>query len=169
MAITGMHNKAGQTFTSVGLPIDPIAQTEVPKNYITGAFFDVRVKFKFPVLGWHQDNTREIWVFDGADLDLPQVYVWNSSSPPDFSDTLPKHLDDTDWVKLSRPAQEQLNARGEWFDADGNWSGDYGIYNLMRFGPIPEGTHGIWTGRLREGALYSAHLGENEPEHYVVS
>lgn len=166
MALNGMRNTQSITLSSVGFPVDPIEDIDVPANYRIGEFFDVRIKFRSPMLGWHQRNTTEIWVFEGADLGIPETYVWDSATPPDFSEPVPEDLSDTDWVLLATPP---ANLQGEWFDANRNWQGDWGKYFLMRFGPIPVGTTGIRIAKLKEnGLLYYARLDENEPEHYTV-
>ena len=161
MALHGIPTRETITLTAVEMPpFQGIVDTDIPATYTPGHNFDVRVKFRVDVLGWHQDNTKVVWQFDGANLDEVDVYKWTGASDPDFSAAVPDDLSGTDWVLLARPPINELNSDGEWFDAAGNWLGDVAQFFLLRFGAIPTGTQGLFSMRanLQEGTdrIYSA-------------
>ena len=106
-----------------------LARYSISNEFDLSKPFDIRVEFIYPITGWHQDNTTDVFTIIGTQLGDADAYKWIGVNPPsitEFSGELPDPLP-SEWQLLTAPPP----------GFTGPWYGEEGRIFLMRFANVP--------------------------------
>lgn len=121
---------------------------EIPSAYVAGENFDVRVAYNVRITGLSDNNVHEVFILEGAAnmMGTPTPYKWIGNSPPDFEESVPADLTETDWQQLQSPPAGVDITPENGFDENGFWHGtaNEGQYFLIRW-MVTEGTTGVFS------------------------